>query len=31
MRDAVRLKEREFLGAKYGQIKREGGCRCEIR
>ena len=31
MRDAVRLKEKEVLGARYGQIKREGGCRCEVR
>ena len=31
MRDAVRLKEREVLGARYGEIEREGGSRCEIR
>ena len=31
MRDAVRLKEREVLGARCGEIERERGCRCEIR
>ena len=31
MRDTVRVKEREIVGARYCKIEREGGCRCEVR
>ena len=31
MRGTMRLKEREVLGARYGEIEREGGSRCEVR
>ena len=31
MRGTVRLKKREVLGARYGEIEREKGSRCEVR